>query len=102
MENKFGNGVRGHLVNPLPHSKVYKCIAPSCHLRKFWCYQCTTIIILHAVINRSLKNTGIFTIKAQVVVCSVVTHWHYAEVSGVTVSTKTILSLPSKGVGGRG
>lgn len=49
MENRFGNYIRGHLVNPLPHSKVYKCIAPSSHLTKFCCYQCTKIIILHAV-----------------------------------------------------
>lgn len=59
---------------------MYKCIGPSSHLRK------------------CLKDTGIFT-KAQVVICSVTTHWHYAEISGVTVSVKRILSLGSKGVG---
>lgn len=51
-------------------------------------------------LNLSLKNTGIFTVKAQVVACNVATHWHYDEVSGVTVSAKTILSLQSKGAGG--
>lgn len=50
-------------------------------------------------LNPPPKNTGIFTVKARVVACSVATHWHYDEVSEVTVSAKTILSLQSKGVG---
>lgn len=53
-------------------------------------------------LNHSLKNTGIFTIKAQVVVCSVATRWHYAEVSRIIVSVKRILSLLSKGAEGGG
>jgi len=50
-------------------------------------------------LNCSLKNTRICTIKAQVDVCSVATHWHYAEFFGVTVSAKKALSLLSKRAG---
>lgn len=97
MENRVGKHLWDHLIDSFPHGEVYKCIAPSSHLRKeFWCYQCIRITSCMMSWNHSLKTTGIFTIKALVIFCSIATFWYDTEISGVTTFAKRILSLLSK------